>query len=166
MSLPTQPAALLAEVHKTIDAVHARRLAEWSKPMPEGLPERTRKKYALMKKMKPVPPTPEERNARAFELIALYMRDAVLPRKIEAGLYGAMAKIPGVRYEAKATDIAGRPGVTLSRMENGHLRSEIFIDPKTYDYMGFRVITIKKGEIVGWGGMIKSGFVAKPGQRT
>ncbi|MFG2088950.1 MULTISPECIES: hypothetical protein [unclassified Spirillospora] len=40
-----------------------------------------------MKKRKPAPPTTEERNSRAFELITLSMRDAVLPPKIEAALH-------------------------------------------------------------------------------
>jgi hypothetical protein len=177
LSLPSQPAALLAQVHKTVEAEYTRRLAEWSKPIPAGLPERTREKYQLMKKNRPVPPTAEQRNARAFELITLYMRDTVLPRRTQAALYGALAEIPGVGYQATATDIARRPGLTLSRVENGYLRREIFIDPKTYAYLGFRVVAIKehretgmppvkRGQIIGWSGVIKADLVSRPGRRT
>ncbi|MFB4313434.1 CU044_5270 family protein [Actinomadura sp. 21ATH] len=174
LSLPDRPAELLARIYKAIDADHARSVAAWNEPIPKDAPARTRAK--LKERPKPVPPTAEERNARAFELISLHMRDAVLPARIRAALYGAAAKIPGVRYEPRATDIAGRKGVTLYRMEGGYLRSEIIVDPKSYAYLGFRIVAIKdhrpvglvpvkKGEVVGWGGLVESGFVAKPGQR-
>jgi hypothetical protein len=175
LSLPSQPNALLATVYKTIDAEYTRSLAEWNKPVPTDLPARTRDKLKLRKK--PAPPTAEQRDARAFELITLYMRDAVLPSKTRAALYGAAAKIPGVRYEAKAGDIAGRQGVTLYRIDGGYLRNEIIIDPKSYAYLGFRIVAVKdhreagllpvkQGQITGWGGLIESGFVSKPGQRS
>ncbi|MEU8803866.1 CU044_5270 family protein [Spirillospora sp. NPDC048819] len=176
LSLPTDPKAVLATVYKTIDAEYTRRLAEWSKPIPDDLPERTREKHARMKKRKPEPPTTEERNSRAFELITLSMRDAVLPPKIEAALYGAAAAIPGVRYEPKAADLGHRRGVTLYRVENGYLRREIIVDPKTYAYLGFRAIVVKdhrepgllpvkQGQITGWGALMTASFVPKPGSR-
>ncbi|WP_339155277.1 CU044_5270 family protein [Actinomadura luteofluorescens] len=176
LSLPTDPRALLARIYKTVDAEYARSLAEWGKPIPEGLPKRTREKYALMKKAKPKPPTAEERDSMAFELVSRSMRDAVLPSKIEAALYGAAARIPGVRYEPAAADLGRRRGVTLYRVENGYLRSEILIDPRTYAYLGFRAIAVKdhrepgllplkRGQITGWGALTASSFVAKPGGR-
>lgn len=177
LSLPTDPEAVLARVYKTIDGEYARRLAEWSKPIPENLPKRTREKYALMKKRKPTPPTTEERNSRAFELITLSMRDAVLPPKIEAALYGAAAAIPGVRYEPKAADLGHRRGVTLYRVENGYVRHEIIVDPNTYAYLGFRAIVVKdhrepgllpvkQGQITGWSALMTASFVPKPGSRS
>ncbi|NDU72335.1 hypothetical protein GWI34_06810 [Actinomadura sp. DSM 109109] len=176
LSLPTDPKAALARIYRTVDAEYARRLAEWGKPIPAGLPKRTREKYAEMKKMKPKAPTAEERDAMAFELVARSMRDAVLPSKTEAALYGAAARIPGVHYEAKAADLGHRRGVTLYRIGNGYLRSEIFIDPKSYAYLGFRTIAVKdhrepglaavkRGQITGWGALMASSFVSKAGGR-
>ncbi|RAY12920.1 hypothetical protein DPM19_23205 [Actinomadura craniellae] len=177
LSLPTRPDGLLAQVYKTVDAEYARSFANWKKPIPANASNRTREKYELMRKSKPIPPTAEERNARAFELITLYMRDAVLPPKIQAALYGAAAKIPGIRYEAKATDVAGRAGVTLYRVDNGYLRREIIINPRSYGYMGFRVVAIKdhreagvppvkQGQTIGWGALLEATFVSGPGQRS
>jgi hypothetical protein len=127
-------------------------------------------------------PTPGDagRAGRAFQIIDVFMRDSALPPKLRAAMYGALAKIPGVRYEAKAVDIQGRPGVTLYRIEEGYLRSEIIVNPKTYEYMGFRFIAIKdhvtqgtdrdlhtkKGQILGRGGLIKAAIVNGPGQRA
>jgi hypothetical protein len=130
----------------------------------------------MTKKNKPRPPTAEERDSRAFELISLWMRDAVLPPRTEAAMYGAAAAIPGVRYEARAADLGRRPGVTLYRVADGYLRSEIIVDPKTYSYLGFRAIAVqdhreeglrpvKRGQIIGWGSLMTATFVTKPGAR-
>ncbi|MEU6041615.1 hypothetical protein ABZ801_40120 [Actinomadura sp. NPDC047616] len=70
-----------------------------------------------------------------------------------------------------------RAGVTLYRVENGYLRREIFVDRKTYAYMGFRVVAVKdhretglrpvrQGQIIGWGALTRGAFVAKPGDRA
>jgi hypothetical protein len=165
LSLPTRPDALLARVYKSVDTLYNKRVAVKKAAAPTPPPP-------------PPPPTPEEeaRNARAFELLSLYMRDAVLPRKIQAAMYGAMAKIPGVRYQPRAADLAGRPGVTLHLVANGYLRGEIIIDPKTYAYLGFHIVAltdhrepglppVRKGQIIGWGSLTKGVFVDKPGRR-
>ncbi|GII56851.1 hypothetical protein Pth03_52400 [Planotetraspora thailandica] len=150
LSLPDNPSALLAHVYKVVDEENGGR------------------------------PDDEARAGRAFEIIEVFMRDSALPPKLRAAMYGALAKIPGVRYEAKAADILGRPGVTLYRIEEGYLRSEIMVNPKTYEYMGFRFIAIKdhvsrgtdgdlhteKGQILGWGGLLKAAIVDEPGQRA
>jgi hypothetical protein len=117
---------------------------------------------------------------RAFQVIEIYMRDSALPSKLRAAMYGALARIPGVRYEPKAADIQGRPGVTLYRIVEGYLRDEIIVNPKTYEYMGFRSIAVKdhvskgldmdlhtkKGQILGWGGLLKATIVDRAGQRS
>ncbi|GAA2398597.1 hypothetical protein GCM10010191_01680 [Actinomadura vinacea] len=62
-----------------------------------------------------VPMGDEERNENAFSYIAASMHDSALPAKLRAAMYGAMAKIPDVRYEPRASDLEGRPGVTRYR---------------------------------------------------
>jgi hypothetical protein len=146
MSLPTDADALLAEVYRQVDQ--------------EG-------------------GDATGRHDRAFQIIEVWMRDAALPPRLRAAMYGALAEIPGVRYEAKAADIAGRRGVTLYRIVEGYLRSEIMVDPDTYAYLGFRFIAVRdhvsrgldaerrsrKGQILGWGGLLGAAIVDKPGLR-
>jgi hypothetical protein len=153
LSLPDDSDALLDQVYKVVDSEGGQK------------------------------PADEARASRAFQIIDVFMRDSALPLKLRAAMYGALAKIPGVRYEAKAADIQGRPGVTLYRIEEGYLRSEIMVNPKTYEYMGFRFIAIKnhvsqgtdergaqdvtkKGQILGWGGLLKATIVDRAGQRA
>ncbi|MEV1002241.1 CU044_5270 family protein [Nonomuraea sp. NPDC050202] len=160
LSLPTDPAALLARTYAEVDAEHARHQA------------------ARRGGRATVPPlTQEQRHTYAFQHIVQGMRDAVLPRALRAAMYGALAGIPGVRYEARATDLAGRPGVTLYRVHEGYLRDEIFVDPETYEYLGYRTIAVRdfeqprayysveKGQLLGWGSVIASGVVDRPGLR-
>jgi hypothetical protein len=150
LSLPDDADALLDHVYKVVDSESGQKASD------------------------------KERADRAFQIIEVFMRDSALPSRLRAAMYGALAKIPGVRYEAKAADIQGRPGVTLYRIVEGYLRSEIIVNPKTYEYMGFRFIAIKnhdsqgldgdlhskKGQILGWGGLIKAAIVDRPGQRA
>lgn len=172
LSLPTDPQKLLAYVYKEVDA---------QLPSAEVQEDALRNKGARAtgQPAAPVKATDEQRNAGAFNAIEMYMRDAALPARLRAALYGALAKVPGVRYEAKASDLAGRPGVTLYRELEGYLRGEIFIDPKTYAYLGFRFIAFrdlpadddhplpaKKGQIIGWGGLLKAAVVDRPGKRS
>jgi hypothetical protein len=124
-------------------------------------------------------PNEDDLAARAFQVIEVWMRGLALPPAIRAALYGVVAKLPGVKYEAKAADLAGRKGVTLYRIEEGYLRREIMVDPVTYEYLGFRSIAIKnhvskgldrdlhskKGQILGWGALLKTATVDKAGQR-
>ena len=109
-------------------------------------------------------------------MIAMGMRDAALPPRLRAAMYGAMAKIPGVRYEARSADLLKRRGITLYHVLDGYLRDEIFVNPKTYAYLGYRTIvvkdhkdgpfaTMKKGEIHNWDALIKAAVVDKAGQR-
>ncbi|MFC7569669.1 CU044_5270 family protein [Actinomadura namibiensis] len=123
---------------------------------------------------------PVDRNAAAFGAIEAFMRDAALPPRLRAAMYGALAKIPGIQFERRAADILGRPGVTFSVVEEGYLRSEIMIDPRTYEYLGHRTVVIKAhrattehgtvirdrpGTVLGWGGLVRAGIVDGAGAR-
>ncbi|NUW45139.1 CU044_5270 family protein [Nonomuraea rhodomycinica] len=161
LSLPDDPGALLERVYEQIDTEEAARRQDG--PAEGG------------HRFTPAPLTRDERHMYAFQYIAQGMRDAVLPARIRAAMYGALARIPGVRYEKGASDLAGRPGVTLYRVGSGYLRDEIFIDPETYAYLGYRTVvvrdhedhgsTVRKGQILGWDAQLKGAIVDKAGAR-
>ncbi|WP_433511522.1 CU044_5270 family protein [Nonomuraea sp. CA-143628] len=158
LGLPTDPDRLLARMYGQVEREHdARPVSRDSTASPPPMSE-------------------EERDTVAFQQLAQGMRDAALPARLRAAMYGAMAKIPGVKYRASAADLAGRPGVTLYRLQYGYQRDEIFIDPKTYEYMGYRTIvvrdhdggafdSVKKGQVLGWDSVLKATLVDKAGQR-
>ncbi|MEU7001555.1 hypothetical protein [Nonomuraea sp. NPDC046570] len=145
LSLPTEPTELLARVYKQIDAEEASRNADTMRRQEEMAKKRGKSAEDARREAEAATPrlTAEERNTFAFQYIAQGMRDAVLPLKLRAAMYGAMAKIPGVRYEPRSTDLAKRSGVTLYRLHAGYLRDEIFINPKTYAYMGYRTLAVR-----------------------
>jgi len=169
LSLPTEPGALLDRVYEQIDAEAARQRESWN--------ERVKQRFGQRGPEKNPAPTvsAEERRMWAFQYIAQGMRDAVLPSRLRAAMYGAMARIPGVTFEDRASDLARRKGVTLYRVQSGYLRDEIFVDPKTYEYLGYRTIavrdhdedhiTVKKGQILGWDALMTSAVVEKAGHR-
>ncbi|WP_329251591.1 CU044_5270 family protein [Actinoallomurus sp. NBC_01490] len=68
--------------------------------------------------------------------------DKLIPPKTNAALYRALAKISGVRIVPGVKDFAGRTGVAVVRDEST-VRVEIILDPKTYQYRGWRSIALK-----------------------
>jgi len=102
---------------------------------------------------------------------------AVLPPRLYAGLYGVLARLPQVRFD-RVTDLAGRPGVGLSIVEEGYIKAELVINPVTYAYMGDLFVAIKahtavgldgtwkikKGQVLGWSALLRSGIVHQAGQ--
>ena len=75
------------------------------------------------------------------EIDVLY-RSVLIPPNAQAGLFRALAKIPGARVETGVEDPIGRPaiGVTVNYSKptpSGHQgKQEIYFDPKTYVYLG------------------------------
>ena len=56
---------------------------------------------------------------------------------VTAELYRAIADIPGVTVNTHAVNLAGRPTIALSYLTPTKLLGdEIFLDPRTYQYVG------------------------------
>jgi len=101
----------------------------------------------------------------------------VVPPKLTATMYRVLRQLPGVTFES-ATDLAGRTGIGFSMVLEGYFSQEIVIDPNTYTYMGFKDVVIKDhamvgtdgtrnvkvGHVMGWGALLGSAIVDKPGQ--
>ena len=101
----------------------------------------------------------------------------VVPLRLSATLYRILEQLPGVTFDS-ATDLAGRQGIGFSMELEGYFNQEIVIDPETYTYMGFKDVVVKNhamagtdgtryvmaGHVLGWGALLGSAIVAKPGQ--
>jgi hypothetical protein len=108
LALPLDPDALLAHVYKTVTVHGSREPGKAGVPMPAW-----------------------ERDQYAFMFIRASMWDTVLPPKLRAALYGAMAKIPDVRYEAHAETWpdGGASPFTASRAATCAMRSSSIRTP-------------------------------------
>jgi hypothetical protein len=73
---------------------------------------------------------------RAFDSIESIFAQYVVPPKLAAELYRALADIPGVTVNAHVRDIAGRPGVAFA-LPGGWL-SEIILNPTSDMFMGLQ----------------------------
>ncbi|QKG21938.1 CU044_5270 family protein [Actinomadura verrucosospora] len=166
LALPDDAASMLAHIRKIVDAQErqSRALAQKSHRRKPGLPPA------------PAPLTPAQRDASAFDVVSQYLDSALFRARQRAALYGALAKITSVRYAGRAHDLAGRRGVSLYPDFDGRERHELFIDPKTYSYLGFRTTAlgdytdpggfgVRKGQILGWGSLTAA-KVAAPGKRS
>jgi hypothetical protein len=72
-----------------------------------------------------------------FTEICDAVREQPTTRALRAGLYGAMALIPGIRADGAVTDSRGRAGVALSFTETG-IRTQAVFDPKGFELLAER----------------------------
>ncbi|MGY1495130.1 CU044_5270 family protein [Streptomyces sp. QTS52] len=71
----------------------------------------------------------------ALEMIGDMLADATLLPEVDAALYRAAARIPGVSVVEKAKDIAGRPGIGLS-FKDGDRHDTWVFDEQSLNYLG------------------------------
>ncbi|KOG43264.1 CU044_5270 family protein [Streptomyces resistomycificus] len=108
----------------------------------------------------------ETRAQRDWREIDVLYRSVLIPPKVQAGLFRALAKIPGARVTTGVKDPLGRAAIGVSvnyaeKIPSGWQgKQEIFFDPESYAYLGQ---TKADGKIVSardaWG------VVDKPGAR-
>ena len=112
--------------------------------------------------------------AAAFRAIQALMQDFALPARFQAELYAVLTSLPGVRFDRSAADFAGRHGIGLYMIQQGFVKMEIIINPRTYTYMGVLQVIVKttfkygqhlhKGTIWAWNAILSSGIVKRAGQ--
>ncbi len=125
----------------------------------------------------------ERRRQAMFTLIGMLLRDNILPPRVQAAMYQALPKIPGVRLQQDAVDAAGRHGVAFARVTPGtlgfplRLRFEIILDPQTFHYLGERTVAandatapdeewqVAKDTVLSASVRTAAAIVNRPGQR-
>jgi hypothetical protein len=124
-----------------------------------------------------VPKGVEDPDSRAYRILSLYLKQqAVMPPKLEAAIFRALAKVPGVRIEQGVTDATGRTGLGLFRSYPGEERQRryLILDPRTYRVLADQTIWLSDetfdGEPVFQKGAVfadvflASGIVDHPGE--
>ncbi|MEV0403367.1 CU044_5270 family protein [Actinoallomurus sp. NPDC050550] len=120
------------------------------------------------------------RDLVVFSNIGVFMRNGLIPPKVQAALFQVLSRLQGVQLIRQATDAAGRSGVAFAITEEGYLRNELILDSRTFSYLGERSVVIKnhvsrgddgtlrsrKGEIAQWSAQTRIGVVDRPGQRA
>lgn len=108
----------------------------------------------------------ETRAERDWREIDVLYRSVLIPPKVQAGLFRALAKIPGARVATGVKDPLGRAaiGVSVTWAERTAVgwkgKQEIFFDAETYAYLGQ---TRDNGELAA--ARAAWGVVDKPGAR-
>lgn len=117
-------------------------------------------------------------NAVFDSVIALMENYTVLPARLNAALYGVLARLKVVHLE-RVKDIAGRRALSLYRIEDG-MKEAILIDRASYAYAGQRRVMVAdhtdhaldgtftqhKGEILADEAILVSKIVNAPGTRS
>lgn len=83
----------------------------------------------------------------AFSRIGELLGDSVPPAGLEAALYKAAAKIPGVVRVDNATDAKGRQGIAVARMDKvSGQREEWIFEKNSLDFLGTRTVQVTEGQ--------------------
>ncbi|MFF9575341.1 CU044_5270 family protein [Streptomyces rubiginosohelvolus] len=114
----------------------------------------------------------EDRDQALFESIGGLVGHALLPPDTAAGLFEAVALIPGVTRTPDAVDALGRKGVGIARDdERSGVRTEWVFDPEDLSYLGWSSHLTrdteygKKGDFLGDSARIETAVVDKAGVR-
>ncbi|MEU1663203.1 CU044_5270 family protein [Streptomyces sparsogenes] len=113
-----------------------------------------------------------DRDQDAF-VLAGDLLHGMMPPKVSAALYRAVAKIPGVVVVPDAVDAAGRHGVAVARVDsyNAGERNEWIFDEKSGEFLGTRTVAlesshgVKAGQVTGTSAVLERAVVDKAGQR-
>ncbi|GGL38833.1 CU044_5270 family protein [Planomonospora parontospora] len=121
----------------------------------------------------------EPPDARAFRVLSVYLgQRAVMPPELEAAIYRALARIPGVAVELGVRDAAGRAGLGVFHRPAGEERERryLILEPDTFRYLGSRTVWLRDevigGEVAFTAGSayvtaeLASTIVDRPGQRS
>jgi hypothetical protein len=82
------------------------------------------------------------RDGAAFDWIGEMVDEAIVPTPVEAAIWRAAARIPGVAVVPDAVDAAGRHGVAVAHTDDGE-RTEYIFDKTTHTYLGERSYLVR-----------------------
>ncbi|MEV5771227.1 CU044_5270 family protein [Streptomyces antimycoticus] len=109
---------------------------------------------------------------QAFTTVGDLLNEELAPAKLNAALYRAAAKVPGVVVVEHAKDAAGREGIALAHVDRkSGDRTEWIFDPKTYTYLGSRAVQVKRaygikpGTVINWTAVLERTVVDAEKQR-
>lgn len=121
-AMPADPDALLAQIQHKVDTVDRPREVKLGAPWTE-----------------------EDRDDWTFRhLMGILDTQVPVPPRLQAAVYRATAKIPGVRTEQNVVDAMGRRGLAVGRESvRVGLLDQIILDPHTYRYLGTRTVVVR-----------------------
>jgi hypothetical protein len=108
------------------------------------------------------------KNGAAFNWIGDTVSEAIIPSGVNAAIWRAAARIPGVVLVDDATDAAGRHGEAVAFVSDGE-RTEFIFDRTTHLYLGERSYLVKDtsegraGTLLGTSAVLARGVVDKTG---
>ncbi len=86
----------------------------------------------------------QPRTDYVFKQAEVLLAERWVTGPVRAAVYDALATLPDVEVVKGVKSITGQSGVALAYVDTDHYRHELLMDPKTYDLLGTREITLCK----------------------
>jgi hypothetical protein len=97
--------------------------------------------YRMFPANQRLPQTPDD---SVYTLFTHILARGALPPRLEAAIFRAMKKIPGVTLDRNAVDVLGRPAVALGQTGSaGWMFEQTLLDRESYKYLGERSLIVK-----------------------
>jgi hypothetical protein len=113
----------------------------------------------------------EDDNERTFTAGEDLLRETILPLNVRVAVLRALLLIPDVTVVDGLTDLNGRPGTGVGRVERGTTRRDVIVDVESGTLLGERDAAAVDGEfgprgtVIGQTAILDSGFVGAVGER-
>jgi hypothetical protein len=121
----------------------------WAQPSPTFLAQQPREPQKLLDALvghgfKPGLLYNGSRADTQFDHLAAVLATGLVPADLRAALYQAALRIPGVTVTQQTTNLDGRPGIAVGRVDStGHIRQEIIFSRAGYAFLGRRNVYVK-----------------------
>lgn len=103
--------------------------------------------------------TPTE---RSFVNVVGLVADQIVPPKLAASIYRALAALPDITIDQNAVDAAGRHGVAVGTTGADGIRTELIFDPTSFTLIGTRFVPPAAGPSLD--AIVAQGIVDSAGQ--
>ncbi len=82
-----------------------------------------------------------------FTALGAALRESPAPAELRAGLYRAIALVPGVKLVGRVTDSAGRQGTAVALAVGRGVRRELVFDARTSELLAEREVLVDPGAV-------------------
>lgn len=120
------------------------RMAGWQVPTPAWLATLPTDPQAMLDRLRADAPRNGRGDAELVVYVADALRSGLVPARVRAVLYQALALLPDLTITQRVANLAGRTGVAMGIDDReSPTRQEIIIDPHTGEYIGERTVQLR-----------------------
>lgn len=94
---------------------------------------------------------------QVFDTISQFLRTGVVPADLRVSMYNALATLPDIVITQQQASLDGRVGTAIGLADpSGNQRTDVILSPTTGDYLGQRMVQLKRNGSIPAGALLDS----------